>query len=114
MVAARNIALDKVNPTKELLKIYSVRDQFLSEKTQTPTNETLMDSTCVSLGHAQLSVNKVMYVFNHFFSMVRINVVLHRNLIFMSQTVLVSLFLSITPFEDVCLARSRRVLMVLC
>ena len=26
MVAARNIALDKVNPTKELLKIYSVRD----------------------------------------------------------------------------------------
>lgn len=37
VVAARNIALDKVNPTKELLKIYSVRDQFLSEKTQTPT-----------------------------------------------------------------------------
>lgn len=33
-----------------------------------------MDSTCVSLGHVQLSINKVMYVFNHFFSMVRINV----------------------------------------
>lgn len=39
VVAARNIALDKVNPTKELLKIYSVRDQFLSEKTQTPTTK---------------------------------------------------------------------------
>ena len=39
VVAARNIALDKDNPTKELLKIYSVRDQFLSEKTQTPTTK---------------------------------------------------------------------------
>ena len=39
VVAARNIALDKVNPTKELLKIYSVRDQFLSEKTQSPTTK---------------------------------------------------------------------------
>lgn len=39
MVAARNIALDKVNPTKELLKIYSVRDQILSEKMQTPTTK---------------------------------------------------------------------------
>ena len=39
VVAARNIALDKDNPTKELLKIYSVRDQFLSEKTQSPTTK---------------------------------------------------------------------------
>lgn len=39
VVVARNIALDKVNPTTELLKIYSVRDQFLSEKTQTPTTK---------------------------------------------------------------------------